>query len=130
MHKHLLKDWVILIIDDEPDNLIPLKMTLSHLGAEIHIADNGQTGLDILKQIKPTIILLDLSMPVMDGWEMLSHLQARPETSAIPVIAVTAHAMVSDKERVLDAGFAGYLTKPFRPSTIIDELEYLAQCTK
>ena len=73
----------------------------------------GEEGLLLLQTYQPTLILLDLSMPKMDGWEMLRHIRNRPETARTPVIALTAHAMEGDRERVLGAGFNGYIPKPF-----------------
>ncbi len=117
-----LGDWVVLIIDDEPDNLEAIKVALRYFGAEVHTSTSGAEGLEILKELKPTMILLDLAMPEMNGWEVFQQIRSAPELEGLPVIAVTAHAMANDKERTLALGFDGYLTKPFRPSKVIDEL--------
>ena len=112
----------ILIVDDEPDGVVPIVKFLAHHGMEILVAENGLEGLAVLTNTIPDLILLDLSMPLMSGWEMLEKLRAIPTTIDIPVIAITAHALKIDKERVLEAGFDGYITKPFRPSIVVKEI--------
>lgn len=72
--------------------------------------------------MNPRLIISDLSMPVMDGWELLTHLQQNSMTSGIPVIALTAHAMVGDRDKVIAAGFHSYLTKPLTPATFMQDL--------
>ncbi len=114
--------WTVLVVDDEPDNLAIAKKLLNYGGATVHLAHNGVEGLEMLKKLKPSFVLLDLSMPEMDGWEMFTHLRENPATQDIPVIALTAHAMAGDRERVMDAGFDGYVAKPFRLSTFMTEL--------
>ena len=120
--KYELDDWVVLIIDDEPNNLEAIKVTLEHFGAKVFTALSGLKGIEILKSITPTLILLDLAMSEMDGWEVIKNIRTIPALKEIPVIAVTAHAMISDRERALKSGFDGYLAKPFRPSKVIDEI--------
>ena len=115
--------WVVLIVDDEPDNLTVPKEVLSFYGAQVHTAEDGVEALQLLETITPTFILLDLSMPKMDGWETIKHIRADPRTSHIPVIALTAHAMSGDKERVEAAGFSGYIAKPFWFPTFWAEIE-------
>ncbi|HEX2905492.1 MAG TPA: response regulator [Phototrophicaceae bacterium] len=119
--------WTVLLVDDEPDNLFIAGKTLSFNGATVHTARNGVEGLALLGQITPSFILSDLSMPQMDGWEMLKQVRANPRTRSVPVIALTAHAMAGDRVRGLDAGFNGYIIKPFRPSTLIAELLHCFQ---
>ena len=115
-------DWVVLIIDDMPDNLVVAQLALKYHGAQVYTATNGQEGLDMLLQIRPTVILLDIRMPTMDGWTMFDILRGNPETRDIPVIAVTAYAMDTDKERILAAGFDGYLAKPFNVVTFVADI--------
>ena len=84
------KDWIVLIVDDDPDNLSVAEKVLTFYGAEVHTAVDGRKGLEILKQlVKPTLILLDLSMPDMDGWEMMAALQKMPEKSTLPPLLVS-----------------------------------------
>jgi len=117
-----IQDWNVLIVDDEPDNLGVAQKILRYNGAEVHIAGNGVEGLAILENITPTFILLDLSMPEMDGWEMFSRLRTLSHLRSIPVIALTAHAMSGDREKVLSAGFNGYISKPFRIASFLEDI--------
>ena len=118
------KDWVVLIVDDDPDNLSVAEKVLTFYGAEVHTAVNGQNGLEVLKRLSNlTCILLDLSMPEMDGWEMIDAIRKAPARPSLPIIAVTAHAMPKDKERALLAGFDGYIVKPFMLHTFMSEIE-------
>lgn len=98
-------------------------MYLGFLGAEVHTAVDGETGLAALASFQPTFILLDLSMPGMDGWEMHRRLRAEPLTANIPVIALTAHAMPEDANKAIACGFNGYITKPFLLNTLITDIK-------
>ncbi|MBZ0275004.1 MAG: response regulator [Anaerolineae bacterium] len=111
-----IHEWKIVIIDDEPDNLDLAAKVLSWQGASVYTALNGEEGLKILKDITPTLILLDLSMPVLDGWATIERIRALPHLNDVPVIALTAHAMQTDRTRVTTAGFDGSIIKPFRIS--------------
>lgn len=114
--------WKVLIVEDDYDNLNVATQVLTFRGAEVRVAENGVIGLKALEDFAPTIVLMDISMPQMDGWEMLAHMRSSPRTADLPVIAVTAHAMEGDKERVLAAGFDGYIRKPFDVLTLLDEI--------
>lgn len=117
------KDWTVLIVDDEPDNLGVARKVLTFGGAQVHVARNGVEGLAVLDDVRPTFILLDLSMPEMDGWEMLKIVRGNDQMANIPIIALTAHAMSGDKERVLESGFNGYIAKPFRINSFIADIQ-------
>lgn|SRR5574341_1161084 len=118
-----ISQWKVLIVDDDSDNLGIPEQYLAHHGAEVRTAENGEEGLKALEGWKPTLILLDLSMPVMDGWEMLKKVRADPATADVPVIALTAHAMPEDEQRVLEAGFSGYISKPFMLPTFVRDIK-------
>ncbi|MBE2271500.1 MAG: response regulator [Anaerolinea sp.] len=105
--------WVVLVVDDQQDNLLVAQTTLEFFGAEVHTAYNGEEGIALLDTIRPTVILLDLRMPVLNGWETLKRLQARTDLRRVPIIAVTAHAMSGDRQRVFAAGFDDYISKPY-----------------
>ncbi|MDQ7024636.1 MAG: response regulator [Anaerolineae bacterium] len=120
--RDLLADWSIVVIDDEEDSLEVANIILLEYGADVHIAYNGQQGLRIVEFIKPRFVISDLSMPTMDGWGFINALQANPEIADIPVIALTAHAMVGDRERAITAGFHNYLTKPLTVNTFMTDL--------
>lgn len=116
---NLLKDWSILIVDDDIDSLELAQELLEMCGASVQTATNGKEGLEKALQYRPRFILSDLSMPEMSGWELLRALKADLRTSAIPVIALTAHAMQGDRELGFAAGFHNYLTKPLVPETFV-----------
>ena len=107
-----MKGHSILYIEDDPDLATMLPLYLRAKGYQVLVAMTGTDGLRIAQAEAPDLILLDLSMPTMDGWEMRRRLKADPEKKHIPVVALSAHAMDGDKERVLNAGFDGYLSKP------------------
>jgi two-component system cell cycle response regulator len=117
-----VSSWKILIVEDEPDNMEVLSEMLTFYGAAVRGAEDGVQGLKLLDDYTPDLILLDLSMPQMDGWEMLRQIKANPKVGSIPVVALTAHAMIGDKERVLDAGFNGYVSKPISVATFLHDL--------
>jgi two-component system cell cycle response regulator len=126
-----VSDWVVLTIDDEPDNLELVAESLEFYGMTVQVANNGVEAIQILETLSPTLVLCDLSMPQMDGWETRTRIKANPGMNTIPVIALSAHAMVGDKERALAAGFDGYLTKPLNiPSLVQDLRAALAESTK
>ena len=102
----------ILLVEDNEMNRDMLSRRLIRKGHEVVMAVNGQIGVDMATSEKPDIILLDMSLPVMDGWTAAKHLKADPSTRDIPIIALTAHAMAEDKEKALAAGCDDYDTKP------------------
>lgn len=120
--RNVLEGWIMLVVDDEEDSLDVAKRLLVHYGAETLLASDGEQALMLAKTHQPRVIISDLSMPGMDGWGLLEALRAEPNTADIPIIALTAHAMVGDRERALKAGFNNYLTKPLIPKTFIADL--------
>jgi two-component system, cell cycle response regulator DivK len=114
--------YTVLVIDNELDNLKVVNEILGYAGATVHMAGSGIDGLAMLKSIKPSFILLDLSMPDLDGWETLKCIRADSAIAAIPVIALTAHAMEGDRERVMASGFDGYIAKPFRLANLTKDI--------
>ncbi len=103
---------VILVVEDNVDNRILIKDVLDSLDYNVIEAVDGIEGVAQALQHKPSLILMDLSLPRKDGWEATKEIKAHPETTAIPIIALTAHAMVGDRERALEAGCDDYLSKP------------------
>lgn len=118
----LLSGWDIVVIDDEADSLEVAEIILLEYGANVTTATNGRQGLKTVKQVKPRFVISDLSMPDMDGWGFISGLRDDPELATIPVIALTAHAMLGDRERAITAGFHNYLTKPLTVDTFMADL--------
>lgn len=102
----------VLVVEDNPANRTLLKKVLSHHGYEVLEATNGLEGINMAIDRKPDIILMDLQMPVMEGTEAIKLLKEDVRTKAIPIIAITSFAMKGDKERALDTGADGYISKP------------------
>ena len=102
----------ILYVEDNDDNVYVVKSRLTRAGYTVLVAVDGQQGVDMALAERPDLILMDLSLPVLDGWEATRRLKAAPETKAIPVIALSAHAMAGDREKALAAGCDDYDTKP------------------
>jgi CheY-like chemotaxis protein len=117
-----LETWRVVIIDDEPDNLDLVVETLSYYGVTVHASNDGESGIELVKQVEPNLILLDLSMPDVDGWEVHRRIRAMPSAVDVPIVAMTAHAMVGDRERVMAAGFDGYMTKPIRVPNLVKDI--------
>lgn len=105
----------ILLIEDNAANLELARYLLAAVGHEILLAANGAQGLDVARAEQPDLIVSDLQMPVMDGYELIAELKRDPACSTIPVIALTAFSMPGDESRVMQAGFDGYLSKPIEP---------------
>jgi CheY-like chemotaxis protein len=132
MDKLDVSTWRVLLVDDEPDSNEIVKMVLSARGATVFEAADGQEGLEIFRHRRPNLVLTDISMPEVDGWELLQRIRVSGDgLERTPVIALTAHAMIGDRERVLEAGFDGYMSKPLSMLTLVDDLvECLNQQTR
>ena len=102
----------ILLVEDNEMNRDMLTRRLERKGFEVVIASDGQIGIDMASSSNPDIILMDLSLPVVDGWEATRQIKADPATQSIPVIALTAHAMAGDEQKARAAGCDDYDTKP------------------
>jgi CheY-like chemotaxis protein len=118
-----ITQWRVLIVDDEPDNLTLASEFLMFSGATVAVTEQGVQLLAMVDEFHPTIILLDMAMPGMDGWEIQRRLRARTELNHIPIIALTAMAMPEDVERARMAGFDGYITKPFRVGSLLRDIK-------
>ena len=122
MSKHTLKSSAasdrdaspprVLLVDDEPLNLDLLEQELDGSGCEVVTASNGEEALELVSIEAPDLIIMDMSLPVLDGWSATQAIRTNPETADIPIIALSAHAMDADKQRALQAGCNAYLTKP------------------
>ncbi|NDJ52274.1 MAG: response regulator [Chloroflexi bacterium] len=114
--------WDVVMIDDHGDSRELISHVLSFAGVEVHTAENGQQGLEMITNLNPALVLIDISMPVMDGWTVIKHVRDDETISDTPMIAITAHALVGDRERVLEAGFDHYISKPINLPSFIDDL--------
>jgi len=120
-----IKNKLVLIVDDEERNVFALGSYLEALEMKIIVATNGEEAILILKDNpKPDIILLDIMMPVMDGYETLEIIKRTDELKNIPVIAVTARAMKGDDQKCLDAGAWDYISKPINMSVLIEKMNH------
>ena len=115
----------LLLVEDNEANRDMLCRRLRRRGHEVLLAADGQQGLDLALAARPALILLDLSLPVLDGWEATRRLKADPATRHIPVIALTAHAMSSDRDKALEAGCDEYDTKPIELPRLLGKMEAL-----
>ena len=112
----------ILLIEDNEMNRDMLSRRLIRRGYEVVLATNGQEGLALARSGCPDLILMDLSLPTLDGWETTRRIKSSPSTAAIPIIALTAHAMAGDKEQALAAGCDDYDTKPIEFERLLEKI--------
>lgn len=115
----------ILLVEDNEMNRDMLSRRLNRNGFEVVIAVNGQEGVELAGSANPDLILMDMSLPVLDGWEATKLVKANPDTARIPVIALTAHAMVHDKEKALAAGCDDFDTKPIELPRLLEKINFL-----
>jgi CheY-like chemotaxis protein len=115
----------ILIVEDNEMNRDMLSRRLARKGYAVEIAADGVEGVTRARATLPDLILMDMSLPVLDGWDATRQLKARPETGAIPILALTAHAMAGDREQALAAGCDDYDTKPIDLARLLGKIEAL-----
>ena len=113
----------IIVIEDNIDNQNLLRLLIERQGYQVVTAVDGREGLKIIREEQPDLIVLDLSMPIVDGWEMIKHVKADPKIESIPIVVVTAHLQPGEKKKVFEAGCNGYVFKPFKATDLIDEIE-------
>jgi two-component system cell cycle response regulator len=113
----------VLIIEDNPDNLELMTYLLSAFGHTVLCAENGREGLETARREHADLIICDVQLPEMDGYEVVRHLKSDARLRSIPLVAVTALAMVGDRDRMLAAGFDGYVAKPINPETFVRQME-------
>ncbi len=113
----------ILVIEDNDQNLYLITFIIEKSGFEVVAARNGQEGIDMVCREIPALILLDIQLPLMDGYEVARRLRQVDAVIDIPIIAVTSYAMVGDREKALEAGCTGYIEKPIDPATFMDEIK-------
>ena len=120
----------ILLVEDNEMNRDMLSRRLTRRGFEVIFAVNGQEGVDLAASERPDIILMDMSLPVLDGWEATRRVKADDTTSRVPIIGLTAHAMSGDREKAIAAGCDDYETKPVEIERLIGKIERLLGAPK
>ncbi|HEX2093222.1 MAG TPA: response regulator [Longimicrobiaceae bacterium] len=113
----------VLLVEDNEDNRTVYRTILEHFGYEVIEARNGEDGIRMAREDHPDLILMDISIPLVDGWEATKILKADPATSGIPIIALTAHALATDRAKAQEVGCDGYLAKPCEPRRVVAEVE-------
>ena len=117
----------ILYVEDNDDNVFMLKPRLQRRGFEVIIATDGKEGIELTRQERPDLIIMDLSLPILDGWTASEQLKGAPDTRDIPIIALSAHAMAGDREKALAAGCDDYDTKPVEFKRLVDKINALLE---
>jgi two-component system, cell cycle response regulator DivK len=112
----------ILYIEDNEQNLYLVSFILEKAGYEVFQEREGKKGIETAARVKPDLILLDILLPHMDGYQVAEFIRKKPGLSAVPIIAVTSYAMPGDREKALKAGCGGYIEKPINPDTFADEI--------
>ena len=119
----------VLLVEDNEMNRDMLSRRLKKAGFDVDVATDGQAGVEAAANGRPDLIVMDLSLPIMDGWEATRVLKADPGTREIPVIALTAHAMTGDRDKALEAGCDDYDTKPVRFARLVEKIERMLPVT-
>jgi two-component system, cell cycle response regulator DivK len=120
----------ILVVEDQPDNRRILRDMLTNAGYELVEAESGEEALTAVETKRPDLILMDIQLPVMDGYEATRRIRLNPELKSIPIIAVTSYALAGDEAKALAAGCTAYITKPFSPRALLAKVqEHLALVT-
>lgn len=119
----------VLIVDDEPDIRLLIRINLVAAGYEVLEVGSGREAIDFIEGEEPDIVLLDLRLPELDGWEVLEHLKERGVIERVPVVAISAHASPMTKERAREVGFRSYVSKPFTPQELLEVVAHYAPLT-
>ncbi|HEX8905519.1 MAG TPA: response regulator [Longimicrobiaceae bacterium] len=113
----------VLLVEDNEDNRTVYRTILEHFGYKVTEARNGEDGVRMAREEHPDLILMDISIPLIDGWEATRILKSEPGTSHIPIIALTAHALATDRAKAAEVGCDGYLAKPCEPRRVVAEVQ-------
>ncbi len=114
-----------MVVDDNPDSRYLLRAVLKRSCDEVLEAGEGQEALEVISRAEPDLVLLDIEMPVLDGYAVLSQLRQNPRFAALPVLAISANAMYQDRKKALAAGFDAYITKPIHAASLRKQVEQL-----
>ncbi|HEX7238839.1 MAG TPA: response regulator [Longimicrobiaceae bacterium] len=112
----------ILLVEDNEDNVTVYRTILEHSGYRVVEARDGAEAIRLAREERPDLVLMDISIPEIDGWEATRILKADPDTAGLPIIALTAHALESDRARAEEVGCDGYLVKPIEPRRVLEEV--------
>jgi len=115
-------DWTIIVVEDMYDDQQVVSRLLEYYHITVYIAEDGNACLRLLQEIQPTLVITDLAMPHLDGWQTLSAIRANPQTAHVPVVAVTAYHAADVAENALHVGFDAYFPKPLNPQTFVERL--------
>ncbi len=115
----------ILYVEDNDDNAYMLRQRLQRRGYEVILASDGKEGIAVAQKERPNLIVMDLAMPVLDGWEAARQIRNSPATASIPIVALSSHAMPGDREKALAVGCDDYDTKPVKFSRLLAKIEAL-----
>jgi two-component system, cell cycle response regulator DivK len=118
----------ILYVEDNEDNVFMLSRRLRRHGYQVSVAPDGERGVAMARAERPDLILMDLSLPLLDGWEAARLLKETPETWSIPIIALSAHAMAGDREKAIAAGCDDYDAKPVDLASLLSKIRALLAC--
>ncbi len=117
-----MKSGRVLIVEDDPDSQYVYGLFLEHRGFEVISAGTGEEGIRLAREENPDVVLMDISIPTMDGWTATRILKGDPATRSIPIIAITAHAFPEDREKAQEVECDGFLTKPCDPKDVLAEI--------
>jgi two-component system cell cycle response regulator DivK len=115
----------VVYVEDDGDNVYVLTRRLGRRGFDVVVAGDGAAGIETIRKTHPALVLMDMSLPVMDGWEATRRLKADPATRDIPVIGLSSHAMIGDREVALSAGCDDYDTKPIELERLLAKMHHL-----
>lgn len=122
-----VSSWQLLVVDDEKDNIGVIKLVMEFYDVVVLTASSGEECLELLKHETPNMLLVDIRMPGMTGFELLQNLRKHHAWPEMTVVAVTAQAMQGDRERIIEAGFDGYISKPISAMTLVDDLRAIVR---
>jgi len=117
----------VLLVEDNPDNFELVRYLLEQGGYQVLAANTGRKGMEVARRELPDLVLMDLSLPEVDGWKAAAELKADPKTAGIPLLALTAHTLPGDRQRALEAGFDGFISKPIDIRTFPQKIKQALQ---
>ena len=122
-----MTEWLVLVIEDENDSLEFVQGLLEHHGINSIGVSSGEQALDAVREIHPNLIIIDLALPGLNGWEMLNHFKGMPALKQVPLVAITAYHTAELAEQAIEAGFDAYFAKPLDATSFVRELEGIIQ---